>query len=546
MINKNHSDILRNRQTNIVIVAIGIILLVAANLAFILYSPTEEENSSYSDLHEHINVQADLPEEIVVFVESFPSELSCGEQVVCAGDYSESVLWSSSDDSILAVQNGTVTALKAGSASVTVRDINGANTYSAQVTVLDDWRENTVSALKHIVVSGTDVTAASAVRKQHERLSRCTDPGAADMHKALNSLIAFVDGGEACDFNALSGQLSMTAGDLRFAAECMHMQSQLSDSTVTLTFTGDCTFGYLNDNDSSKRFPEVYRKSGSVTYPFDRVKHIFAADDLTVINYEATLAQKGTAEADKKYHFRGEPEYVDILTQSSVEVANLANNHTLDYLQEGFDRTVELLSGGGVATLTTDTPVITQIKGMEIVLIGAGHWKFPSEIDDAVNAMSQQIAQYKKPDNLVIVNLHWGGEYVSTPTESQIKAAHSLIDQGADMIVGHHAHIIQGIEVYKGKVIAYGLGNFSFGGTSTLEEKESFILRASFGRNDDGTTAMEQWSVVPCYASSTGELSNNFQPMPLHGENARSMMNLLIRRSKMINGCEEFPYFYYE
>jgi len=521
-----------------------ILLLAAFNLYIILGrdASSEEDDPSVSAPSYSDPALVDT-----VSLSDVPAQLSCGQQMQCSvAGTSDEVVWSSSDSGVISVENGTLTALRAGTAVITAENPVTGVSDSAEVTVLDDWRENASAALEHLIASGSDVNAAPALRLQHQRLSRCADPEAVQLYQALDSLVSFADGGEACDFDQLAAALSADADDLRFAAECLHMNGQTSDNTVTMTFTGDCTFGYLNDNNAANRFPAVYRKSGSVTYPFDRVRHIFAADDLTVINYEATLADKGSKEADKKYHFRGEPEYVDILTQSSVEVANLANNHTLDYKQAGLDRTVELLSAGGVSTLTTETPVVTEIKGIEVVLIGAGHWKFPTEIDDAVEAMSSQIVQYKKPDNVVIVNLHWGGEYVTAPTKKQIKAAHSLIDQGADMIVSHHAHIIQGIEVYNGKVIAYGLGNFSFGGTSTLEEKESFILRATFGRNEDGTTAMTRWSVIPCYASSTGKLSNNFQPMPLHGKNARSMMSVLAKRSKQIDGCKEFPYFYYE
>ena len=114
------------------------------------------------------------------------------------------------------------------------------------------------------------------------------------------------------------------------------------------------------------------------------------------------------------------------------------------------------------------------------------------------------------------------------------------------MIVSHHAHIIQSIELYKDKVIAYGLGNFSFGGTHQLNEKETFILRASFAADENGDIAMKQWSVIPCHATGTGTLSNNFQPVTLHGEEARKMLNVLLSRSKSIGGCTELPASYFE
>ncbi|MBQ6797210.1 MAG: CapA family protein [Clostridia bacterium] len=481
-------------------------------------------------------------------VEGMPSEVSAGEQfsgtVSLVPENADcDIVWTSSDESTASVSGSTVTAFRGGAVTVTVSDRKSGLSTEFSVNIKNDYFENTKAAVEYIALSYTDAEAVERLTRQQTLLSRCTDPAAKQLHDGVAGLLAAADGTAKCDFSALSQLFGLDAATLRKAVECIHLRGQMSADSVTLSFTGDCTFGYLDNLDLAQRFPAVYRNSGSVTYPFDRVRHIFALDDITVINYEATLADKGSREADKKYHFRGEPEYVNILTQSSVETANLANNHTLDYLQAGFDRTVERLSAQGVKTLTADTPVIMEVNGVEVVLVGAGHWKFPTEYKSSVDSCLAQVKQYKRADNIVIVNLHWGGEYVTRPVAGQIDSAHMLIDEGADMIVGHHAHIVQGIEVYNGKVIAYGLDNFSFGGSSELRERESFILRATFAKDADGTAKMKQWSIVPCYATGTGSLRNDFRPIPLYGAEGQRTVDFIEQRSALIGGCEDIPWF---
>ncbi len=535
----------KGRQLIKILIVVFALLIVCANILLIRKGDQKPEMPD-----EEIWIKPNEPK-ITIELKESPAELSAGEQkqleVILSPNETEfELVWSSSDHNVITVEDGLITARSGGRAVITVYDKISNISCRTDIEVKNDYYEKTRAAMKNLAISYTDLKASEAVRNQQKLLERCTDPQAKELYETVAEFISFAEGGEQCDFEKTAEALDMTAKEIKFAAQCMNLQNQMDDNSVTMTFTGDCTFGYMNGNNASNRFPAVYRASGSVTYPFDKVKHIFETDDITVINYEATLAEKGSKEADKKYHFRGEPDYVNILTGASVEVANLANNHSMDYGQKGFDHTVKLLNDAGVSTLSKDTPVITEINGIEVVLIGAGHWKYPTEIKDVVKAMNKQVEQYKRDDNIVVVNLHWGGEYVTTPSKAQRNAAHALIDKGADMIVSHHAHIIQGAEIYKGKVIAYGLGNFAFGGRTTLQEKETFILRASFCKDEDGKAKMKQWSIIPCNCSSTGTLKNNFQPMPVFGKSAKSMVSVLLKRSKAISGCKEFPYFYYE
>ncbi len=520
-------------------------LLIAILSLFTGCSAATMPEIEYGNLESAVELVTDFK----MVISPLPDSISAGEQIQCdlrmsPEDASAELVWESSDERIASVENGVITAYTGGYAEITVSDRLSGVSDTVSISVTDDFAENTKAAVEYMASSYTDAEALDRLLRQQEILGRCTSPEAVEIRDAFDSFLAFAQGGEKCDLVSASDILGVDKDTLRFAAECINLSSQKSSDSVTVSFTGDCTFGYMDDDDSKDRFPAVYESSGSVTYPFDRVRHVFLTDDITVINYEATLAEAGMKKADKKYHFRGNADYVDILTGSSVEVANQANNHSLDYLEEGRARTEKLLTEAGVAVLNQNTPVIKEINGIEVVFIGAGHWKYPQRFNAAAEAMHKQIKEYKREDNIVVVNLHWGAEYGTEPNSRQIKEAHKMIDEGADIIVCHHAHILQGIEVYKGKVIAYGLGNFAYGGRITLEEKETFILRATFTK-DNGTAKMKSWCVVPCYISSTGTLKNNYQPMTLYGKDAKRVMSLLTKRSKLIkNGCKDIPYFY--
>jgi len=140
-------------------------------------------------------------------------------------------------------------------------------------------------------------------------------------------------------------------------------------AVVSMTFAGDCCFGSINGYGGELYFPSVYANAPSVTYPFDLVKHVFETDDITVINFEGTLTE-ATKEADKTWRFKGPASYADILPLSSVEVALLSNNHAYDYLEQGYNDTLYNLSASGVNLVYENAPFITEVNGVEVVIIG--------------------------------------------------------------------------------------------------------------------------------------------------------------------------------
>lgn len=304
-----------------------------------------------------------------------------------------------------------------------------------------------------------------------------------------------------------------------------------------LSFAGDCTFGTVNGDSGPARFPAVYRRSGQFDYPFALVRPWFLKDDLSVVNFECTLTDAART-ADKQWHFKGAARYAAIFPAGSVEAVGLANNHSFDYLQTGFRDTAANFQKAHVPVFYQNRPSVTQVRGIQIVLIGdcTVVGENTTKIDGAPQRVLKEIRQFKKPNNIVVVVMHWGSELARIPFAWQQALGHQFIDAGADAVVGHHPHVVQGMERYRGRYIAYSLGNFAFGGNSLAHFPETFILRLRFGLAG-GKIRVREASVVPCRTTSgaarnaAGVLRNNYQPRPVFGRAADQTVALVLQRS---------------
>ena len=311
---------------------------------------------------------------------------------------------------------------------------------------------------------------------------------------------------------------------------------------IVLSFAGDCTFGAVNGDGGAGRFPSVYRRAGRADYPFALMRPWFRDDDLTVVNFECTLTDAART-ADKQWHFAGPARYAAIFPAGSVEVVGLANNHSHDYLQAGFDDTVANFRKAHVPVFYQNTPYITTLRGVQTVLIGdcTVIGENTTMIGGAPERVLKQIERYKRPGNIVIVVMHWGSELATVPFAWQQALARKFIDAGADAVVGHHPHVLQGIERYQGRYIAYSLGNFAFGGNSLAHNPDTIILRLRF-QVREGKTSARAASIVPCWTASSrarneaGILRNNYQPKPVFGKAADRVAALVLARSATLKG----------
>lgn len=324
------------------------------------------------------------------------------------------------------------------------------------------------------------------------------------------------------------GQTSATEETQKETEEVVKLAQPVE---LLLSFTGDCILGtdeYFAWDTGFNAYYDLY----GADYFLENVRDIFQSDDLTIVNMEGTLTEETTRE-EKQFAFKGRPEFVDILASSSVEAANVANNHSHDYGEQSFLDTVNILQQNNIQTFGYDDTVIMEVKGVKVGLLGI------YELDDHLERVPQvksNIAKLKQEGaDIIVAVFHWSNELVKVPDENQVTLAHLAIDEGADVVVGHHPHILQGIETYKGKTIAYSLGNFCFGGNTHPTETDTMIFQQKFVINTDREIVGSETNMIPCSVSSNSTI-NNYQPMPLTGAEAERVQNLIEERSQALTG----------
>lgn len=290
---------------------------------------------------------------------------------------------------------------------------------------------------------------------------------------------------------------------------------------ITISFAGDCTLG--NDKKVTYFNDMVASKQNDYSYFLKNVKSIFENDDYTLVNLETTFTD-ATQYADKQFNFKGNFEYVNILKAGNVEGVNISNNHTKDYLEKGYTDTIKTLECANIDYSGDDYIHIENIEDITVGFIGFKNANLTFEnIDNKILEISKHNPQ------IIIASCHWGVEGENEFNSDQQSIAHYLIDNGVDIVIGHHPHVLQGIETYKEKHIIYSLGNFCFGGNRNPKDKDSMIVQETFilENNELVGTNIE---IIPCSISSTSDY-NNFQPTPLTGEEKDRVLNKVLKYS---------------
>ncbi len=472
--------------------------------------------------------------------------LQTGQSHQCAArlsgaDGNASVIWSSTDPRVAVIDDsGRVTAAAPGEAKIIA--VAGPDLKAhLNVSVYDDFSAAAEAAVSALASDGSD-ESMDRLRVMAVRLGHSGSAQAAPALAVLRNLLAVADAGAdgSGDVPTLyaalvksarnAGMDSLTGNVLRRASLLAWCQGEKNAAALTVSFAGDCTFAYYNEENGPGLFPAVYQNSGSVTYPFDLTKQVFAADDITMINFEGTLTQS-RRHKDKQFFFRGEPSYVDILTRSSVEAVTVENNHTFDYYDTGYNDTIDTLRDAGVKYTSYYSPALLYVNGIRIVMLSMKmiHSDYTDEFREHVE---NAVAQYRQDGTVIIMNVHWGEELEKKPLASQVEAAHAMIDAGVDMIVGHHPHVLQGAELYKGRYIFYSIGNFSFGGNKNARNPRTVILRAMFSKDGGGKISPARVTVIPCLTTSSGSAKNNYRPLPVFGTEGKAVADLILSRSK--------------
>ncbi|MDD6682435.1 MAG: CapA family protein [Clostridiales bacterium] len=315
--------------------------------------------------------------------------------------------------------------------------------------------------------------------------------------------------------------------------------SAAAAETLTLSFIGDCSIGEK---------VESVGKAGSYTatvdekgfdWPFSLVREYLEKDDFTFANNEVIFTSRKN-HANKKTNLKAAAPYAQVYLHSGVDAVNTANNHAMDFFAEGYADTLAALDSCGIPHFGTlypgtkraqDRLGVYEVKGIKIGAVG---FSYPQDSD--VKKIAERIQTLREEGcDLVVVALHWGREVQSSPQSWQFSYARQIIDAGADVIWGHHPHILQQVQFYQGKPIFYSTGNFTFGSMSNVDP-DTGIFQLRYQLTDDGPV-LENFTVIPCRTQGRGD----YRPYPLTDPvEMETMLKKLIYK-KTVKNMQNLP-----
>ena len=322
--------------------------------------------------------------------------------------------------------------------------------------------------------------------------------------------------GSEGQMQASSEDTQQTAPDMEAENEIMPTPTPDPVKTYTLSFAGDCTIGSLIEWQGGEPGDFQSVVGTNYAYPLSGVKHIFEADDLTMVNLEGTFTTAYDA-VDKPYRFRADPAYVQVLTEGSVEAVSASNNHADDFFDAGVSDTLSTVTGAGLQYARAGSPMIREMEGGLKIGVVAYNTVENWEGEDVWRSAVLTDIEKCKAENcdLIIGFMHWGTvEYLTEPEYWEVEFAHDMVEWGCDMIVGGHAHILQRMEYYNNVPIFFSMGNFCYGGHLNPPDKDSVIVQADFTYNSlTDEVSRSGLRVIPCLVSSRTD-ANDYCPTP--------------------------------
>ncbi len=301
----------------------------------------------------------------------------------------------------------------------------------------------------------------------------------------------------------------------------------VDNKSITISAVGDCTIGSDSNFSYANSFYQVYDKN-TPKYFFDGVSSLLQNDDITLANLESTFTE-ATDKEIKTFNFKGPKSYVDILKTGSIEVVNVANNHTYDFKKQGFDDTINTLEKADISYCGAELYSIYEVQGVRVGFIGY-YANYNPDIYDEVAAGLKTLKE--KEVDLIIVSYHWGVEKTYEQNTAQKDLGRWTIDNGANLVIGHGPHVIQGIEKYNDKYIVYSLANFVFGGNKNPKDKDTFVFQQTFNF-ENGELVNESINIVPTFVSSQKNI-NDYQPTILDGEERVRVLNKILKYSENV------------
>ncbi len=349
-------------------------------------------------------------------------------------------------------------------------------------------------------------------------LALCTAAFAEDEDISLEDILSGADPDVVFDTFIPAPQDDVNAQEAVSEADSIYEKD--GSILITITATGDFTVGGDTRKSSNIWYTELKKHDGDYQFAMKNIREVLLADDLTIVNFEGTLTESTYVPSSKKnneFLFSAPPEYVTMLTENGIEAVALENNHVLDHGQDVYTETQSHLSNAGVVWSGDDQVGVIEVKGVQIAMLS---YLCIDRYDQLWDKVPADIAAAKALYPIVIVNFHWGKELMYSPTDNQVKMGRLAVDSGADLVLGHHSHRIQPIEVYKGVYICYSLGNFCFAGNSKPSDMTSYLFQTRFrireGENGQQITN-EGFIIIPIRISSRTD-RNDFIPTVLTKE----------------------------
>ena len=275
---------------------------------------------------------------------------------------------------------------------------------------------------------------------------------------------------------------------------------------ITITAVGDTTLGSHLGDTSTGSLPAMWQKQGDA-YFMQHMADVLAHDDLSIANLEGPLTN-ARGGMDKQFVFKGAPALAGVLQQGSIEAVNVANNHSHDYGEQGFNDTLQALQAAQVPAFGYAHHQIIEVKGKRVALAGAKAWS----VAQGKEAVDQALAHFKDQNaDYLIMSFHWGQERQYRQNATQQSIARYAIDRGFNAVLGHHPHVVQGIERYKQGMIVYSLANFVFGGNGNPSDKDSVAvqLRVDFAGD---TLVAQDLTALPLSVSGVNH-TNDYRPV---------------------------------
>ena len=314
---------------------------------------------------------------------------------------------------------------------------------------------------------------------------------------------------------------------------------------LLLSFVGDCSIGEMAP---SYNRPGTYTRTvdeKGPEWPFSLVRNILEKDDFTFANLEVVFTES-RRHVNKRINLRASPSYAGVLLHSGIDAVNTANNHCMDFYEKGYQESLKTLDALPLPHFGTtqmrenaahDRLLLQKVKGITIGAVGVS---YPQEKDAA--AIIRRIDQLKKDGaQLVVISLHWGKELTTQPQGWQHRFARTLIEGGADVIWGHHPHILQPIQVYQGKPIFYSTGNFTFGSMSKVDP-DTGIFQLRYQLDAKGNPTLDQIQVIPCRTQGRGD----YRPIPLTEEADIKALYKKLSHKKPVKGMDSPPDSFFE